>query len=144
MLGALMPRIARRVVADQPRTVTTKSDRQAARQAVAAFHEAQLAGLVEHVGSAVDRFRSGHMDAFAVDRVLFQYARAAKELWKLCNLGDPELVLDSSATAHPWIGGSSGRQRRGERVIGASHAMEATCTMPREPLTPLWVNPPPA
>lgn len=72
--------------------MTAKSDRQAAHEAVAAFHEAQLAGLVEHVGSAVDRFRSGQMDAFDVDQVLFQYARAAKELWKFCNLGDPELV----------------------------------------------------
>jgi hypothetical protein len=74
--------------------VTAKSDRQAAREAAAAFHEAQLAGLVEHVGSAVDRFRTGQMDAFDVDQVLFQYARAAKELWKFCNLGDPELVAE--------------------------------------------------
>jgi len=59
---------------------------------VAAYHEAQLARLVERVGSAVDRFRSGQLDAFAVDHVLFQYSRAAKELWKFCNLGDPELV----------------------------------------------------
>jgi hypothetical protein len=72
--------------------VTAKSDRQAAREAVAAFHEAQLAGLVEQVGLAVDRFRAGQMDAFDVDQVLFQYARAAKELFKFCNLGDPELV----------------------------------------------------
>ena len=73
--------------------MTAKSDRQAAREAVAAFHEAQLAGLVEHVGSAVDRFRSNRqMHAFDVDHVLFHYARAAKELWKFCNLDDPELV----------------------------------------------------
>ena len=72
--------------------MTAKSDRQAAREAVAAFHEAELAGLVAHVGSAVDGFRSGQMDAFDVDLVLFQYARAAKELWKFCNLSDPEFV----------------------------------------------------
>ena len=72
--------------------MTSKSDRRAAREAVAAFHEAQLAGLVAHVGSAVDGFRSGQMDAFDVDQVLFQYARAAKELWKFCNLSDPEFV----------------------------------------------------
>jgi hypothetical protein len=72
--------------------VTTKSERQVAREAVAAFHEAQLAGLVAHVGAAVDRFRSGQMDAFDVDQVLFHYARAARELWKFCNLGDPEFV----------------------------------------------------
>ena len=72
--------------------MTAKSDRQAAREAVAAFHEAQLGGLVAHLGSAVDGFRSGQMDAFDVDQVLFHYARAAKELWKFCNLGDLELV----------------------------------------------------
>ncbi len=32
------------------------------------------------------------MDAFDVDQVLFQYARAAKELWKFCNMSDPEFV----------------------------------------------------
>ena len=72
--------------------MTAKSDRRAAREAVAAYHEDQLAGLVERVGSAVDRFRSGQLDAFAVDHVLFQYSRAAKELWKFSNLGDPEMV----------------------------------------------------
>ena len=72
--------------------MTAKSDRQGAREAAAAFYEAQLAGLVEHVGSAVDRFRTGRLDAFDVDQVLFQYARAAKELWKFCNLSDPEFV----------------------------------------------------
>ena len=72
--------------------MTAKSNRQAALNAVTAYHEAQLAGLVEHVGSAVDRFHGGQMDAFDVDQVLFQYARAAKELWKFCNVGDPELV----------------------------------------------------
>jgi len=71
--------------------VTSKSERRAAREAVAAYHEAQLAVLVEQVGSAVDRFR-GELDTFGADRALFQYARAAKELWKFCNLGDPELV----------------------------------------------------
>ena len=32
------------------------------------------------------------MDAFAIDQVLFQYSRAAKELWKFCNLGDVEMT----------------------------------------------------
>ena len=69
--------------------MTAKSHRQAAREAVAAYHEAELARLLEHVGSAVDRFRSGDLDAFEVDHALFQYSRSAKELWKFCNLGDP-------------------------------------------------------
>jgi hypothetical protein len=40
----------------------------------------------------LDRFRRGELDAFGADQALFQYGRAAKELWKFCNLGDPELV----------------------------------------------------
>lgn len=72
--------------------MTSKSERCAAREAVAAYHEAQLAVLVEQVGSAVDRFRRGELDTFGADQALFQYARATKELWKFCNLGDPELV----------------------------------------------------
>jgi hypothetical protein len=61
---------------------------------VAKYHEIQLAALVERAGSAIDRFRDGQMDAFDVDQVLFQYSRAAKELWKFCNLGDTELAAN--------------------------------------------------
>jgi len=61
---------------------------------VAAYHEAQLAVLVQRVGTAIDRFRGGELDAFDVDQVLFQYSRAAKELWKFCNLGDTELAAN--------------------------------------------------
>jgi hypothetical protein len=68
---------------------------------VAAYHEARLAELVGHVGRAIDRFRAGELDAFAADRVLFQYLRSAKELWKFCNLADVEMtaqdVLDRPA-----------------------------------------------
>jgi hypothetical protein len=61
---------------------------------VAAYHESQLVALVERVGAEIDRFRGGEVDAFGVDLVLFQYSRAAKELWKFCNLGDPELTAN--------------------------------------------------
>jgi hypothetical protein len=61
---------------------------------VVKYHESQLAILVEHVGDAIDRFRVGELDAFDVDRVLFQYSRAAKELWKFCIPGDPELAAN--------------------------------------------------
>ena len=39
-------------------------------------------------GEAVDSFRAGELDAFETDLIIFQYSRAAKELWKFCNLGD--------------------------------------------------------
>jgi hypothetical protein len=59
---------------------------------VAAYHEAKLSELVTHVAAAIDRFRDGDLDAFDVDRVLFQYSRAARELWKYCNLGNVEVT----------------------------------------------------
>jgi hypothetical protein len=66
-------------------SVSDKSERRAARAVVAEYHEAELRELVARVGEAVDRYRVGELDAFDVDRVLFQYSRAAKELWKYCN-----------------------------------------------------------
>lgn len=72
--------------------VTSKSDRRAARQAVAAYHEDQLGELVHHVGDAIEQFRAGELNAFEVDEVVFQYSRAAKELWKFCNLGNVEIA----------------------------------------------------
>ena len=72
--------------------MSAKSDRQRSREAVAAYHEAQLSALVAHVASAVDGFRDGQLDAFDVDKALFQYSRAAKELWKFCNTTDVEIT----------------------------------------------------
>jgi hypothetical protein len=65
--------------------VSGKSERRAARSVVADYHHAQVGELVARVGEAVDRYRAGELDAFDVDQVLFQYSRAAKELWKFCN-----------------------------------------------------------
>jgi hypothetical protein len=84
--------------------VSEKSQRRAARSVVAEYHQARLEELVVRVGEAVDRHRAGEIDAFDVDRVLFQYSRAAKELWKFCNL----LQLEAAAATiqkqppHDW------------------------------------------
>ena len=72
--------------------MSQKSERRQAREAVASYHGARLAELVAHVAKATDRFRDGELDPFEVDEVLFQYSRAAKELWKFCNTGDVELT----------------------------------------------------
>ncbi|NLG20752.1 MAG: hypothetical protein GX555_04870 [Actinomycetales bacterium] len=72
--------------------MSSKSERKAAWETVGKYHEEQLGELLGHVGEAVDRFRAGDLDAFDVDRVLFQYSRAAKELWKFCNLGQVEFT----------------------------------------------------
>jgi hypothetical protein len=74
--------------------VPRKSERQKAREVVAAYHEAALGELLAHVAAAIDGFRSGDLDAFEVDRALFQYSRSAKELWKFCNMTDIEWTAD--------------------------------------------------
>lgn len=72
--------------------MSSKSERRKAREDVATYHEAELSGLVAHVGEAIDKFRAGELDAFDVDQVLLRYSRAAKELWKFCNLGNVEIT----------------------------------------------------
>jgi hypothetical protein len=71
--------------------MSSKSDRRAAREEVAAYHEQQLGELVRHVRVAVEGFQAGELDAFDVDELIFQYSRAAKELWKFCTLGNVEI-----------------------------------------------------
>ena len=65
--------------------MSSKAERRAARLVVAEYHEAQLGDLADRAGEAIGRYRAGELDAFEVDRALFQYSRAAKELWKFCN-----------------------------------------------------------
>ena len=82
--------------------MSRKSERQKAREVVAGYHEKHLAELVAQVAAASDRFRAGELNAFDVDRILFQYSRAAKELWKFCNTGDVE-VTARQAQLEPLI-----------------------------------------
>ncbi|QIS23697.1 hypothetical protein [Nocardia terpenica] len=63
----------------------TKAARRVARERVAAYHEARLGELIEHVGRAVDRLRAGELDAFEVDAVIHRYHRAAQRLWVFCD-----------------------------------------------------------
>ena len=77
--------------------VGSKRERRADRALVAAYHEARLGELVEHVAEAVGRFRAGEQDAFAVDEVIHQYHRAARELWKFCWLGGAGAGVERTA-----------------------------------------------
>ena len=93
--------------------MSSKSERRAARETVAAYHEAQLTELVQRVGEPIDRFRAGEVDAFHTDQVIFQYSRAAKELWKFCNLPDVEFtarVIDDRAPTDWWERGEPRRK----------------------------------
>ena len=93
--------------------MSTKSERRAAREAVAAYHDARLGELIRHVGEAVDRFRAGELDAFETDQIILQYSRAAKELWKFCNLTDVVFtaeVIGERAPANWWERGAPKRE----------------------------------
>jgi hypothetical protein len=92
--------------------MSSKSERRAAREAVADYHQAQLAELVQRVGEAVDRFRAGQLDAFEVDQVVFQYSRAAKELWKFCNAPDVEFTASLIGDRPPVDWWERGAPRR--------------------------------
>lgn len=72
--------------------MSKQSPRRAARERVSAYHEARLGELIGHVRGAVDRFSAGDLDAFEADQAIFQYSRAAKELWKFCNLTNVEFT----------------------------------------------------
>lgn len=90
-----------------------KAERREARVVVAGYHEAELGKLVARVGEAVDGYRAGELDPFEVDRVLFQYSRAAKELWKYCNLLDVEsaAAMIREHPAHDWWQRGAPRER---------------------------------
>jgi len=85
--------------------VSSKSERRAAREVVAAYHETRLAELCQRVGEAVDRFRAGELHAFDADRIIFEHSPAAKELWKFCNLPDFDVtarVIGERVPADWW------------------------------------------
>jgi hypothetical protein len=93
--------------------VSNKSERRVARSVVAEYHQAELDDLVARVGEAIDRYRVGDLDAFDVDQVLFQYARAAKELWKYCNYLQVEIAaaMIREQPPHDWWERGAPRER---------------------------------
>jgi hypothetical protein len=93
--------------------LSEKSERRAARSVVAEYHQAELGNLVARVGEAVDRYRTGELDAFDVDQVLFQYSRAAKELWKYCNYVQVEIAaaMIRERPPHDWWERGAPRER---------------------------------
>ena len=102
----------------------TKAERQAARRAVADYHQGRLEELLDHVAAAIDGHRAGEIDAYAVDETLHHYQRAARELWKFCWSGGSGTQIEMIAhlldrmTADgeviDWWDRAATRPRRGE------------------------------
>lgn len=78
-----------------------KSEHAAALEVIRDYHAAQLTELVGRVGHAIEQLRAGETNAFDADAVIFQYSRAAKELWKFSNLGDVYNIVDAISDGYP-------------------------------------------
>ena len=65
----------------------TKAQRRADRDRVGAYHDQQLAKLLEHVREGFARWDAGEINAFELDEVIHHYKRAAQKLWNACVVG---------------------------------------------------------
>lgn len=65
------------------------------------------------MATVIDRYRDGEVGVFDTRQVLFQCSRAAKELWKLCNRADVEVIASQVREAIPinWWDRAALRQR---------------------------------
>jgi hypothetical protein len=79
----------------------SKAERRAARAAVGAYHEAELARLLEHVREGLARYDAGELDAFELDDLIHHYKRAAQKLWSFCSGGGSEIY--STAKTLEWL-----------------------------------------
>src|SRR6266852_4428575 len=75
----------------------SKERRRVARALVATYHEAELAGLVEHVAEAIERYHAGEFDVQDVDEVIHRYHKATQELWKFCFRGGSGAYVETVA-----------------------------------------------
>jgi hypothetical protein len=66
------------------RGTNQKAERRAAREVIAAYHQAQLRALLEHVRSGFAQLDAGDIDEFDLDDLIHHYKRSAAELWKFC------------------------------------------------------------
>jgi hypothetical protein len=73
----------------------SKAKRRAATALVATYHEAELAGLVDHVAQAIERYRAGELDVHDVDETIHQYHNATQKLWAFCWRGSAEGVAST-------------------------------------------------
>ena len=95
------------------------STRRDAQKRVAAYYESCLRELIEHVAIALDHYRTDG-DAEQMNTALYQYHRAARELWKFCWLdgGGSQLEFIASLIDDPappvdwWQRGTPRRPKR--------------------------------
>ena len=99
---------------------SSKAERKAAREAVGAYHEAELARLIEHLRDALSRYDAGEIDAFDVDELVHQYHRATQKLWSFCVGGGAHVEstartlkwMREQGEEHDWWAAGASRRRR--------------------------------
>jgi hypothetical protein len=74
-----------------------KADRRAARALIAAYHQAELRTLLEHVRTGFTQLDAGRIDEFELDDLIHHYKRSANELWKFCGSSGGQWVQAASA-----------------------------------------------
>ena len=79
----------------------SKAERRAARAAVGAYHEAELARLLEHVRDGLVRYDAGEIDAFELDELIHHYKRATQKLWVFCTGSGGQLEI--TARTLEWL-----------------------------------------
>ena len=79
----------------------SKAERRAARVAVGAYHEAELARLIDHVRDGLARYDAGELDAFELDELIHHYTRATQKLWSFCVGGGSHVY--SAARTLEWL-----------------------------------------
>jgi hypothetical protein len=68
-----------------------------------------LAGLVEHVAEAIERYRAGELEVHDVDEVIHRHHEATQELWKFCFLGGSGAGAESVAATLQDLTAEDGR-----------------------------------
>src|SRR3954453_22909791 len=79
----------------------SKAERRAARDAVGAYHEAELGRLLERVREGLERYDADGIDAFGLDELIHHYKRATQKLWTFCTGGGPHVY--STARTLEWL-----------------------------------------
>ena len=82
-------------------TGPSKAERRAARAAVGAYHEAELARLLEHVREGLERYDTGEIDAFERNELIHRYKQATQKLWSFCVGGGAHVY--STARTLEWL-----------------------------------------
>jgi hypothetical protein len=79
----------------------SKTERRAARAAVGAYHEAELARLIDRVRAGLARYDAGEIDAFELDELIHHYKRATQKLWSFCTGGGGQML--TTARTLEWL-----------------------------------------